>query len=147
MANGSTSSIKLFKQFKNAVIVITDGYVESANKEKGYQLDKSSVDLIRKEFKASGQEDLRKFIISNEKFHLKRTSKDLSQCNILVTEFFDRSLNSNGVATIQPTDFEILEIVWKKWLFDSGAKTVEILPKANSKAEYLKSIENFLLKL
>lgn len=134
----------IYRDNKNVIILFTDGYIENVNNATGYTLNSSLVSLIRTEFVKSGETDLTSFIKSNSSFQLKRTEKSLEGYSIMVNEIDDRSKDKNGVAMFHPTDFEIIKIIWLKWLEDSGAKKVEIYPEVHSKSDFLLHVSNFL---
>lgn len=132
------------KSTKNIVILFTDGYIESANNTSGYTLNQKMVNTIKTEFLKSNSNNLEKFIISNPKYLIKKTSNNLQNINILILEVIDRSLDKDGVATIQPTDFEIMKIIWTKWLKDSGASYVEIHPAFSKKIDAYEVTKTFM---
>lgn len=128
---------------RNIAVLLTDGYIESVNNSSGFGLDQDLIKKIRKEFVGSGSVDLEKFIISKPEYLIKKTS-DLNHLNVLVFEMADRSLDKNGATTVQPTDFEIMKIIWKKWLKDSGAAQVEIYPAFTNKTEAYEALKKFM---
>ncbi len=128
---------------RNIAVLFTDGYIESANNSSGLRLDQDLIKKIRKEFVSSGSVDLEKFILSKPEYLIRKTS-DLNQLNVIVFEMVDRSLDKNGVTTVQPTDFEIMKIIWKKWLKDSGAAQVEIYPALTNKTEAYEALKKFM---
>lgn len=128
---------------RNIAVLFTDGYIESANNSSGYRLDQDLIKKIRKEYISSGSVDLEKFILSKPEYLIKKTS-DLNHLNVLVFEMVDRSLDKNGATTVQPTDFEIMKIIWKNWLKDSGASEVEIYPALTNKTEAYEALKKFM---
>ncbi|WP_131401741.1 hypothetical protein [Chryseobacterium sp. JM1] len=128
---------------RNIAVLFTDGYIESANNSSGFRLDQDLIKKIRREFVSSGSVDFEKFILSKPEYLIRKTS-DLNQLNVLVFEMVDRSLDKNGATTVQPTDFEIMKIIWKKWLKDSGAAQVEIYPALTNKTEAYEALKKFM---
>lgn len=149
MINESDQTLEIAKDefiitgTRNIAVLFTDGYIESANNSSGFRLDQDLIKKIRKEYVGSGSVDLEKFIISKPEYLIRKTS-DLNHLNVLVFEMVDRSLDKNGATTIQPTDFEIMKIIWKKWLKDSGAAQVEIYPAFSNKADAYEALKKFM---
>lgn len=143
----TTANIELVKRNKNVVVLFTDGYIENINKDKGYTLNQDLINSIRNSYNNSRGDNLEKFILSRPEYHLKPTKNDLRNLNILIFEVIDRSLDKNGVAKHQPTDFQIMRIIWTKWLTDSGCKNVEIHQAFNKKEEAYNKLSTFLEKL
>ena len=142
-----TEDPTVIKKTENILILITDGYIENINKSSGYAFNQSTVKQIREEFKNSKSDNLKSFILSHPKYLINPTDKTLSDVNVLVLEIYDRSLDQNGVAKEHPTDFQIMKIVWEKWLLDSGAKNVSINPTVSKKEEVFPIINNFITAL
>lgn len=137
----------VLKRYKNVVVLFTDGYIENANKANGYVFDPKLITKIRKEYNASGQKDLEKFILSNQEYLLRKTTNDLKGVNVLVLEMIDRSLDKNGVAKHHPTDFQIMKLIWKEWLTASGADMVEVHQAVKKKDEGYALVKSFMEKL
>lgn len=138
---------KILKSTKNVVVLFTDGYIENANRQPGYQLDPKTIEELRKGFLASGENDLKTYIHQQTAFHLKKTDRSLKDLNVLVMEMKDRSLDRNGVARVQPTDYQIMKILWEKWLTDSGASSVEIYQTLTREEEMHNILKKFLQSL
>lgn len=135
----------IIKRKENILILITDGYLENINNSKGYLLNERILNDIRTSFNKSGANDLKEFIISNgDKFLIKNTQNNLKDLNILILELYDRSKNLNGAVKEQPTDFQIMKIIWEKLLLDSGAKKVSIYPTVDKKEEIKPILLNYL---
>lgn len=137
----------LLRNNKNVVVLFTDGYIENANNTKGYVLNESMIKQIRNDYLTSKSTDLDKFICSNPNYLLKRTNNQLNNVNVIILELIDRSLDRNGVALVQPTDFQIMKILWKKWLKDSGCPHVEVYQAVNSKEQVLEYLKSFMEKI
>lgn len=131
----------------NVVLLLTDGYIESPNKGKGYRLDSELVAKIRKDFNASGKRDLTAFIHADSSYAINKTYFNLKDVNIFVGELVDRSLDANGAAKEQPTDFQIIKVVWEKWLKDSGCANVKVVQAVNTKEQFYQEFEQFLKTL
>ncbi len=138
---------KIITGTKNLLVLFTDGYIESVNNGPGYIFDQQSVEKIRKDFLNSKSADLEKFISSNPGYAIKKTTNNLKDLHVLILEMVDRSLDKNGAATIQPTDFEIMKIVWTKWLKDSGASKVEIYPAFSKKTDAYYVLKKFMTEI
>lgn len=135
------------KKYKDVVVVLTDGYIENSNKAEGYKLDQQLIEKIRKDFITSGSKDLSEFIRSKEAYQIIPTTNKLTGVNVLVLELIDRSLDKNGVALKQPTDFQIMKVVWEEWLKNSGAQNVEIHQSVIMKDDGFKILKKFMEKI
>ncbi|MCS3528688.1 hypothetical protein [Chryseobacterium sp. JUb7] len=144
ISNGKNSIIK---NTKNVVVLFTDGYIESANNSAGYTFDQQSIKKIRQEFINSKSVDLEKFIQSKPEYLIKKTSNNLKNVNVLVLEMVDRSLDKNGSTTVQPTDFEIMKIIWTQWLKSSGAAHVEIYPAFSKRTDAYDAVKKFMIEI
>lgn len=142
--NGKNS---ITRSSKNVVVLFTDGYIESANNSTGYTFDQQSIKKIRQEFINSKSVDLEKFILSKSEYLIKKTSNSLKNVNVLVLEMVDRSLDKNGSTTIQPTDFEIMKIIWTQWLKSSGAADVDISPAFSKRTDAYDAVKKFMEKI
>lgn len=134
----------VFKKFNNVVVLFTDGYIENANKTKGYVLDKPLIERIRKDFLATDSKDLKTFILAQPKYLLNKTTNDLAGIHILVLEMMDRSLDADGVAIKQPTDFQIMKIIWEDWLKKSGAETIAVHQTVSKKEDAYAILKKFM---
>ncbi len=143
----SDNNILVDKKNNNVVLLLTDGYLENANKGKGYRLDPALIAKIRQDFKASRKSDLAAFIKSDSAYALNKTDFNLKDVNIFIAELVDRSLDKYGVAKEQPTDFQIIKVVWEKWLKDSGSPNVKVVQAVNTKQEFYQEFEQFLKTL
>lgn len=137
----------IIKGTKNIIILFTDGYIESVNNASGYALDQKSIKKIRDSYLKSGADNLEKFIQSKPEYHIKKTSVSLQNTSVIVFEMTDRSLDKNGASTIQPTDFEIMKILWSQWLVASGASKVEIFPAFSQKTEAYNALKRVMESL
>lgn len=134
----------IIKGTRNIVVLLTDGYIESTNTTSGYVLDQKSIRNIRDHFLASGNNDLEKFILSKPEYHIRKTFTPLKNTSVLILEMTDRSLDKNGASTIQPTDFEIMKILWSQWLKASGASKVKIYPAFSQKIEAYEALKKLM---
>ncbi|MCJ7932588.1 MAG: hypothetical protein MUW56_02870 [Chryseobacterium sp.] len=134
----------IIKGTRNIVVLLTDGYIESINDNSGYTLDQKLIQKIRKSFLESGSSDLEKFITSKPEYLIKKTSAPLPNTYVLILEMVDRSLDKNGASTVQPTDFEIMKIIWSQWLTASGASKVSIYPVFSQKTEASQTLKKFM---
>jgi len=138
---------KIVKSTKNIVVLLTDGYIESTNQASGYTFDQQSIQKIRNEFLKSQASDLEKFIISKPEYSIRKTTNNLKDLHVLILEMVDRSLDKNGAAKIQPTDFEIMKVIWTQWLKDSGASEVKIYPAFTKKTEAYLAVKKFMTEM
>lgn len=138
---------KIIKNTKNVAVLFTDGYIESANNSAGYTFDQQSIKKIRQEFINSKSIDLEKFIQSKPEYLIKKTSNNLKNVNVLVLEMVDRSLDKNGSTTVQPTDFEIMKIIWTQWLKSSAAAHVEIYPAFSKRTDAYDAVKKFMIEI
>lgn len=132
------------RQLRNVVVLFTDGYIETVNKNKGFRLTDTMIDKIRKDFNASGSTNLDEYISTQSSYSIAQTTKPLKDLDIIIFEMVDRSLTPNGVATKHPTDFEIMSIIWKNWLKGSGCKHVELYKAVADKKLMTERLKNFL---
>jgi hypothetical protein len=142
-----TDSAIINKKNTNVVLLLTDGYIESANQGKGYKLGPEMIGKIRKAFNASGKSELQEFIAQDSSYAINKTNFNLKDANIFIAEMVDRSLDKYGVSKVQPTDFQIIKVIWEKWLKDSGASNVKIIQAVNTKQQFYKEFEQFLKTL
>ncbi|WP_262152669.1 hypothetical protein [Chryseobacterium foetidum] len=134
----------IISKTKNKVVLLTDGYIETINKTAGYQLNQDIIRKVRTEFQKSKSNDLKKFILSNPQFLVKKINTNLNNTDVLVLEVTDRSLDVNGVARFHPTDLEILKIIWTDWLTKSGADHVQIHAALSNKKDVYTIVKNFI---
>lgn len=139
--------LRLVKKNRNVVVLFTDGYIENTNKTPGYMLNQEMIEQIRKAYKTSKATNLAAFIQSQPQFHIKPTENDLSDLHIIIFEMMDRSLDPNGVAVHHPTDFQILKVLWTKWLKDSGCKDIEIHQTFSRKGDAYERLHAFLSRI
>lgn len=131
--------------YRNILILPTDGYIEAGIFNKGFDLSKNTINRFRKAFLASGENNMQHFLEKNRQYLLKPVNNErLKDLEILVMELYDRSLSKEGVATVHPTDMEIIKLFWANWLRQSNIKRFELHPYAGSKDEAEKTILNFI---
>lgn len=134
----------IISKTKNKVVLLTDGYIETINKTAGYNLNQDLITKVRTEFLKSKSNDLKKFILTNPQFLIKKINNDLKNTDVLVLEVTDRSLDTNGVAKFHPTDLEIIKIIWTDWLTKSGVRHVQIHAALSSRKDIYPIIKNFI---
>jgi len=131
--------------YRNILILPTDGYIEAGIFGKGFDLSQNAINHFRDAFLASGESNIQEFLIKHKKFCIKPVdNKYLKNLEILVMELYDRSLTKMGIATVHPTDMEIIKLLWTDWLQQSNVKRFELHPYATSKNEAEKIILNFI---
>lgn len=135
----------------NVLLLFTDGYIEAGlhgeahcKGNKCYFLSSKTVEDFRKGFKASGSTSIQAFFEENGYGIIPVENPLLRDLHILVLEMYDRSKGNNGSASVHPTDWDILKLFWSDWLTQSGVKSFELLPTANSKTEAFSAIKSFL---
>jgi len=141
------SRIVVDKKNTNVLLLLTDGYIESTNKGRGYRLGSELVSKIRKDYNASGKRDLSAFIHADSTYAITKTDFNLKDVNIFIGELVDRSLDPSGAAKEQPTDFQIIKVIWEKWLKDSGCVNVKVIQAVNTKELFYQEFEQFLKTL
>lgn len=135
---------QFLNQQKNVLILLTDGYIESGIYKKGYDLSGDKIKQFRDAYQKSGKTDINKFYRDHPEFSIKTLINPLlKDLEVLVLEMYDRT-ETNGGASIQPTDMEIMKIFWNDWLKRSGVKRKELHPIFSNKAEAGKVIMKFL---
>jgi hypothetical protein len=140
--NGSNIVVNTYRDI---LILTTDGYIEAGIYGKGFDLSKSTIEVFRNAFLASGDKDIRHFFKKHNEFRIKQVNNEyLRNLEVLVMELYDRSKSKGGGATVQPTDMEIMKLYWTDWLQQSKVKRFELHPYANSRDEAEKIILNFL---
>jgi len=133
--------------YRNILVLFTDGYIEAGIFKKGFDLSKSKINDFRKAFNKAGGKDITAFLAANPKFKVNPVSNPyLKNLEVLVLEMYDRSLSASGSATVHPTDMEIMKVVWKDWLQNSGVKSFEMYPMASDPVTANKIIMNYLKK-
>lgn len=135
---------EIISQTKNKVVLLTDGYIETINKTSGYHLNQDLITKVRTEFLKSKSDDLKKFILTNPQFLIKKINNDLKNTDVLVLEVCDRSLDTYGVAKFHPTDLEIIKIIWTDWLTKSGVRHVQIHAALSNRKDIYSIIKNFI---
>jgi len=137
---------------RNILVLLTDGYVEAGlygekncNGNKCLYLSKSRVNLFRKEFLASGEDDLKQFFTNAGYGIIPVKNENMEHLEIFVSEMYDRSLNKKtGSQTVSPNDFEIMKLFWEDWLEKSGVQHYKLLDTSNSKEEFLRELTSFI---
>jgi hypothetical protein len=133
--------------FRNILVMMTDGYIEAGIYNKGYDLNMSKVNNFRNAFLKSKGTDLALFLVKNPHFKINSVKNPyLSNLEVIVLEMYDRSLSKAGAATKHPTDMEIMKVIWKDWLKSSGVKRFELKPTANNQEEAVKYVMDFISK-
>lgn len=132
---------------ENIIILFTDGYIENATTQKGYNLSKKTIDKIRVDFNKTKSDDLETFIKDNPSYLIKPLKNpSLAEVNLIVVEMVDRSTDKNGVSVLHPTDFEIMAAVWSQWLKQSNCHNFKFVPAQNSADQVISQISIFIEK-
>lgn len=149
LVNKTTSSSnignkKFINKYKNVLILLTDGYIETAFDNKKYDLSASKIGNFRKQYLKSGENDIKIFYRKNPIYKIHPlTNPLLGDLEILVLELYDRTQTNSG-ASVHPTDMEIMRLIWTDWLKSSGVKKFELYSKFSNKLEAEKVILKFL---
>ncbi|WP_316738086.1 hypothetical protein [Pedobacter aquatilis] len=141
----SKSNGKVIQRFRNIMILMTDGYIEAGIYHKGYDLSAAKINAFRNAFLKSKESDMAVFLSENKNFKIKPAQNaHLKNLELIVLEMYDRSLSKSGAARSQPTDMEIMKVIWSDWLRNSGVKRFQLKSCANSQMEVVQSVLNFL---
>lgn len=151
--NGSYRNTRIANVFRNKLIVITDGYIETSNHQCQarervcYDLKKYHIDAFRQnynEVKATSKISINQFFTDKGYAIYPVTNPALTDLDILVLECDDRSVNTAGSASMQPSDFRIIELFWKDWLLKAGAKRVVVKEKVKNIEEFDHILKKFV---
>lgn len=137
---------------KNILIIITDGYIDIKNQEKNACKEKvckwlnaEQVDKFRNYYKQQDKGKDLKEVFINSGYGLTPVSNNyLSDVEVLLVEVYDRSKNSSGRITKEPSDYEILKLFWTDFFEKSGAKKFRIVETCSSEAELEGFISSFI---
>lgn len=130
--------------YRNVLILLTDGYIETTFKNNGYDLTANKIGEFRKKYLKSGEKDIEHFYLKNQQYRVHPlTNPLLPNLEVLVLELYDRS-ETNAGASVHPTDLEIMKLLWSDWLKNSNVHRAEFYPKFSDKAEAEKVISKFL---
>ena len=141
--------------FRNILILITDGYIESGlNANSGgkttgnlsYSLPQSRIQSFRNAYLSSGANNMKSFFEENGYGIVPLTNKNLENLEVLVLELYDRSLTKSGNATIHPTDADIIKLFWTDWLTKSKVKRFELKSCFSSEKQAKQAIKEFLFQ-
>lgn len=134
----------LTNKYRNILILLTDGYIETIFNNKEYDLTAGEIVEFRKKYLQSGEKSLESFLQKNPDFKIRPvTNPLLEDLEILVLELYDRT-DTNAGASVHPTDLEIMKVIWTDWLKCSKVKKWELYPKSSNKVETEKIILRFL---
>ncbi|MGY4384665.1 hypothetical protein ACVWYN_001699 [Pedobacter sp. UYP24] len=143
-SEGKIGSTNFKNQFKNVLILLTDGYIEAGIYGKGFDISGRRIAEFRKKFLQSGGTNINTYFKKDTAFRVNALSNPLlKNLEVLVLELYDRSETNSG-ASVHPTDLEIMKLLWEDWLKRSQVKRYELHPKFSNKAEAEKVIFKFL---
>lgn len=136
------------KQYKNIVVLITDGYIEAGlyGKETGnktHHLSSKDIRKFRIAYEKSNETDIKEFFTKNGYGIIPAKNPLLSKVEVMAIEFYDRSLTKSGNATVHPTDGEIIKIFWEDWMKKSGVKRFKSYKITNTPDEFLSEFHSF----
>lgn len=145
---------KYRNSFRNVLIILTDGYIEAdlygrnacltTDSRQCYYLSSSRVREFRNAHKYSAAPSIQDFFKTSGWGISKANNDLLRNTEVLVLEVYDRSLTMKGIATVHPTDIEIIKLFWADWLAKSGVKRFDIRPVADTKTEIAEIVLKFL---
>jgi hypothetical protein len=131
----------IFDNFKNKIVIITDGYLEA----EGKPVDTKIYGYERVLHQAVLDGNVLDVISSNALNIPAEKSINLSDCEILVCEVNERKFKpfTSIVSTGQQFDYEILKVYWEDWFFRMNAEKNNVFivqreQASNSTAEKLK---------
>lgn len=142
----------IVQEYRNVIILITDGYIEADKYAKNYSIQKVYPNLSQNRIE-SFREDFNKrndcrtvdVFFSEEGYGITPVQNELlKEVEILVLEIDDRSLNESGNSTKEISDYKIIKLFWEDWLTKSGVKRFELFTKASSKSEVQDHVNKFL---
>ena len=129
------NSVKARDVSRNVIILLTDGFVELADRNSPSSCPEKTCDLLN----THQIEKFRKYYNSLDKkisleeafqqsgYGLKPVNNpNLKNVEVLMLEFNGRSKTASGRITKTPTDFEILKMYWEDFLIREGVKKMEI---------------------
>jgi hypothetical protein len=142
----------VINKYRNIVVLLTDGYIEAGlygkSNCKGKQclyLTSKIISDFRKEYEQANTTNLQEFFNKSGYGILPVVNKNLKNCEVLVVEMYDRTLNQKtGSQTVSPNDFEIMKLFWADWLKKSGVQHFKLLDVSTSEAEFLSNLKNFI---
>jgi hypothetical protein len=140
-------------KFRNILIILTDGYIESGvYKESGcpdspnqcYYLSGSRIKEFRKAFLESKSGDLTEFFRKAQTCIIPVANPVMSHVEVLVLEMYDRSLTEAGAASVYPTDMDIMKLFWTDWLNRSGVTHAELHSTLTTTADVERVVLGFI---
>lgn len=142
----------IVQEYRNVIILITDGYIEADKYTSDYSsqkvypnLSEKRIEVFRKDYNNRNNGRTLEVFFSEEGYGITPVQNQLlKEVEILVLEIDDRSLNESGNSTKDISDYEIIKLFWKDWLKKSGVKRFELHKKASSKTEVQDHINKFL---
>lgn len=144
VTKGKIGMTKFNNRYKNILILITDGYIETKATINGYNLTGKKIDEFRTEYNKSGEKSIESFFLKNPRYRIHSLNNPLlKNLEIIVLELYDRTQTASGT-TKHPTDLEIMKLIWSDWFKRSGVKRFQLHSKFPSKAEAEKTILKFI---
>ena len=142
----------IYQEYRNVLILLTDGYIEADMYSKTYNedniypnLSEKRINSFRKDYLKNGKGRTMKQFFKDLGYGITPVDNPLlSEVEILVLELDDRSKNANGNASSEISDDDIIKLFWTDWLTKSGVKKFELHSTANSISDIKYHIKNFL---
>lgn len=135
-------------EYKNVLILFTDGYLESSNKFGTGKISKnfsqSTINSFREDYLKNGKDqDLATFFKNSGYGIMPLSNPMLKHLDIIVMELYDRSVGIGG-ATKSPTDMEIMKLFWKDWFEKSDVRNYEFVSTASTAVQARDKILKFV---
>lgn len=128
----------LFDHYKNKVIIITDGYLESQDRIPDTKIVSSKYDYRPILYRAAQNGNILEVIQSNQWNIPVIKGLDLSETEILICEVNERRIGKTK-------DFEILKTYWEDWLERMNSHKVAFIQREQASDLTKSRIQNFLL--
>jgi hypothetical protein len=146
------NGITVENNYRNIIILLTDGYLEAGlygknncKDKKCYYLDQAKISEFRDAYNKSGETNMKAFFKKSGFGIVPIENKYLNNVEVIVAELYDRSLNKvTGSQTVTPNDLEIIKLFWSDWFEQSGIKHYKLLGLSNSKEDFFENIIQFI---
>lgn len=134
------------KEWRNTILLFTDGYLEFNNMEDSKHSTNGKIDEIRK-YCFDNKVSPEKAIELNAKFQfLKIINPAFSNSRLFLLETFDRTIDkTTGVSSLKFSDEYILKALWKNWAKTSGFVEFEYFSFINTKTDILPRIRKLFI--
>lgn len=143
----------LSSQYRNIIVLFTDGYIEAGisgargcEEKQCRYLSQQLIKQFRKAYQKRGDknESLEMFFARNRYGIIPVDNPYLKSFDVLLMQADDRSLSPTGNATVFPTDYDIMQLFWSDWMKKSGVQHFEMHPIARDTHEAEQIILSFM---